>query len=1484
MAAYFRGKTILESKLAEGSMAVVRLSWEECKRRCPPEIVAACHNSLDSVTISGPPHAVKEFIAQLKSEKIFVKAVKTAGNAFHSKYIADAGPRFKKALEEIIPNPKPRSHRWVSSSIAEADWNTPLAQFSSAAYHTNNALSPVLFYEAIQHIPDNAIAIEVAPHGLLQTILKRTLPANVTNISLLNRDSTDNVKFLLSSIGKIYNAGGQPKIANLYEPVSFPVGRGTPMINSLIEWDHSENWTVPDFSGRDSRSGENIVSIDLSNEGDQYLSGHAIDGKVLFPAAGYLTLAWKTLAKLRNYDFEKMPVVIQDVQFHSTIILSKQGRVRFLVNIFEGSGEFEICESGSIVVSGKISVHEDTNKEMLNLPTLFVKPETDVLSLSKSDVYRELRLRGYDYGGVFQGIAESDNRVSHGKLEWNNNWASFIDTMLHFFIFGKTRELHLVTRLERVVINPLAHSKLVSELVAAEQSIPVSVYRGMEMAKSGGIELRGIKTASAPRRRQFRSLSKLEKYEFIPLDNTILIDDLAKSKQQALTVASHIILENSSNALKVKIVEIATDRSVETLLAKTIKNILESEPMISVDYTVITSGKIEAAELESNGVKVVEKDVTAGAFQENAHVVVLVDALLKENRIVLSNAVTILKAGGFVLLEEPRRILDTNIIATSGLEVISTQITETKTYVLLRKPVETPKDAIVIDITENNFLWLEPLKDGLEKSQTEGTKIYLVTQNEELTGLMGMINCIKREDIGRNVRSYFIKNTKADKFSLSSPFYGKQLRKDLVHNVMQGEVWGTFRHLPIDEQSRNVQVEHAYINTLTRGDLSSLKWIEAPLSYYKPDKKSILCHVYYAPLNFRDVMLATGKLLPDALGDDLASRECVMGIEFSGRDSAGKRVMGMIHGKGMATTCLADPAFLWEVPVRWSLKDAATIPIAYATSYYALIVRGNLQSGESVLIHAGAGGVGLAAISIALQMNCTVFTTVGSQAKRDFLKKAFPRLDDDHIGNSRDMSFELLIMTQTQDRGVDVILNSLAGKLLSASFRCLAKEGRFLEIGKIDSFNNAPLGMAPFLRNTTFCGVHIDSFFGKHGRDKSKIIKLMNEGIANGAVKPLPNIVFEEHQVEQAFRFVASGKHIGKVLLKIRDEECHTLQSPTTKTVSAIPRTYMDPEKSYVLVGGLGGFGLELADWLIRREATNIVLNSRSGIRNGYQSLCVRRWRENGINVLVSTTDATTEEGATELINEANDLGPVGGIFNLAVVLRDALMKNQTEAKFKTVTKSKIDTTKCLDVASRILAPRLDYFVVFSSASCGRGNAGQANYGLANSAMERICEVRKDAGLPGLAIQWGAIGDVGLVAEIMGGNDVEVIGTLPQRMTSCLSTIDTFLRQPYAVVSSLVVAEKSKNGEVTAETNLADAVANILGIKGSKTAQQNATLSDLGMDSLMLVEIKQVLKSSYNISLNNQGIRALTFNRLTELAGCGASSSSTDKTTSNDVE
>lgn len=308
--------------------------------------------------------------------------------------------------------------------------------------------------------------------------------------------------------------------------------------------------------------------------------------------------------------------------------------------------------------------------------------------------------------------------------------------------------------------------------------------------------------------------------------------------------------------------------------------------------------------------------------------------------------------------------------------------------------------------------------------------------------------------------------------------------------------------------------------------------------------------------------------------------------------------MGMIKSGSIATEIIPDPTLSWPIPEHWSLADAATVPCVYATCLYAMITIGKLKRGESILIHSGTGGVGQAAINIALYYHCQIFTTVGTQEKRDFILKQFPSIPESHVGNSRDTSFEEMILVATKGKGVDIVLNSLAEEKLQTSIKCLAKGGRFLEIGKFDLQSNNALPLKLLNEGKSFNGVMLDKFFNEDNHSKQLINKLLMDGIRLGMVKPLMNTVFHYDEIENAFRYMATGKHMGKVLIEIRNEN-HEL--PT-----CLPHYYCNPEHCSILLGGLGGFGLELADWLVLRGAKKLILTSRKGVTNGYQLLRMR--------------------------------------------------------------------------------------------------------------------------------------------------------------------------------------------------------------------------------------------------------------------------------------
>ncbi|XP_063924717.1 fatty acid synthase-like [Zophobas morio] len=715
------------------------------------------------------------------------------------------------------------------------------------------------------------------------------------------------------------------------------------------------------------------------------------------------------------------------------------------------------------------------------------------------------------------------------------------------------------------------------------------------------------------------------------------------------------------------------------------------------------------------------------------------------------------------------------------------------------------------------------------------------------------------------VQCFFMMD-EAPEFDPQHSFYCKQISKNLAINIYKNKSWGTYRHLLLEE-SPKIICDDTYAYFKTRGDMSSFEWSEGALTKQVPLKKEqLLISTYYSSINFKDIMASTGRITPEILDPHRLGQECLIGFEFSGVDLSGRRLSGMINAQGISSYVTCDSSLAWGVPDSWSLEDAATVPVVYSTVIYALLMVGNMKPGSTILIHSATGGIGLAALNLSLHYGCDIYVTVGTQEKREYLRKNYPQISDRHMGHSRDTSFELMIKRETKSRGVDFILNSLSEDKLHASIRCLARGGQLMEIGKYDLANDNSFNSLFMEREATYHGIFLDDVFRNVKEMKSKVVKHLREGIKSGFVKPLPRIVFNADEIEKSYKYMLAGKHIGKILIKLRNEnkdnQIRTCNINKLEIVSN-PRFQCGRHFTYIIIGGLGGFGLELSDWLVLRGARKLVLTSRSGIQNGYHQQRINIWISYGVEVKVSTDDVTTEAGCENLIKEASTLGSVDGIFNLAVVLKIALFKNQTEENFHAVLEPKAYATLHLDRVTRKLCPQLKYFVVFSSLSCGRGHVGQSNYGMANSVMERICENRKRDGLPALAIQCGAIGEVGLLARMYEENEELVIGgTLQQKISSCLEVLDVLIKHEYPVVSSTVVAEKYHKSD---NPSAVAAVAHVIGIKNMKTISQYTTFPELGMDSMMNTEIVQLLEKDFEIYVTSKDVRSLTFARLTEM-------------------
>uniref|UniRef100_T1P9U1 Fatty acid synthase n=1 Tax=Musca domestica TaxID=7370 RepID=T1P9U1_MUSDO len=1441
LASYYRGKVSLDIEKIKGSMAAVGIGYKKIVGILPPTIEVACHNGSDSCTISGPSEDVSNFVAELKAKDIFAKEVPCSNIAYHSRYIAHMGPHLLKYLKEIIPEPKTRSSKWLSSSVPKSEWDQPGRNLCSAEYHTNNLLNSVLFEETFALLPKDALTIEIAPHGLLQAILKRSMPKGV-HIPLTQRANKNNGLFFLTALGKLFSNGLTFPVENLYPQIEFPVSRGTPGISSLVRWDHSENWFVTTYENMKTKaSGERMYTISLSSDDEEFIGGHVIDGKILIPATCYLQYVWETFCLMfHGPSYMDIPVEFDEVKFLRATHMVPNQNVNLTVMIHYGTGNFEITESGTLVVTGRI-----TEVERPTIPKpVDIVPETDYPMMSTRDFYKELRLRGYHYNGAFKAVNEARGDGLFGKIEWKYNWVTFMDAMLQIQILGTdSRSLLLPTKIRKLRIYGVHHFDLMCKMDPDNRVFDVYVDSKNNRIVSGGIELIGVHASPVQRRRP-PGIPVLEKYQFLPHFPSPVL-----AKSDAVRACVQIALENTP-ALKLRIVEVDTDGR-DSLITDFLDSI-EDLPQVTGDYMLLskrtfpdlhTSVHVEDGKLSS---------------LSNCYFVIIggLGGLVNESTIKIAGK-SLIENGFMVVRERTASNIDSLVIPDKFNLIAAIPLDNNEEVILLlqyRPKSVNIVEPVLIEVSESDdeFNWVTKVQQALSTK----VPVVLYAINEKVNGLIGLVNCLRKEPEGSIVSCFFVDDENAPKFALSDSFYASQHALGLAVNVYRHGKWGSYRHLQLSlKEEPECRKDHIFGNVIHRGDLSSLRWFEGPLNPADAEIK-----ITYSSINFRDIMLATGRLAVELYGADRLNQTCVLGFEYSGINTkTGKRIMSMVVKGGVASYVDKPSSLIWEVPPHWSMKEAATVPVVYITVYYAFFMSTDIRKGKSILIHAGTGGIGIAAIRTALAYNLEVFTTCSTPQKKKFLLDTFPQLQESHIGNSRDTSFEEMIQRETNGKGVDFVLNSLSEDKLLASIRCLGTCGHFLEIGKFDMANDSKLGMSCFLKELTFHAVLADRLLFASDEEIAHLKNIIDTDIANGIIQPLPATVFPAHEIEQAFRYMVGGKHIGKVLVQVREDPDEEYTLP----VKVLKQVYFKPNLSYVIPGGLGGFGLELADWMATRGAKKIVLSSRNGLSKDYQSYRIALWKTYGCEIHVSTQDITTYEGCVNLLAEAEKLGPVGGIFNLAVVLRDAIFENQTKEMFMESFGPKARATKYLDELSRKMCPKLEHFVVFSSVSCGRGNAGQTNYGMANSVMERIVEKRVEAGYPGKAIQWGAVGEVGLVADMAEDKiDMEIGGTLQQRISSCLQELDTLLNAPDAIVSSMVVAEK--RAARSGSESIIETVMNIMSIRDIKSISMGTTLSEMGMDSLMAVEIKQTLERDFDLVLSPQDLRSLTFQKLAE--------------------
>ncbi|KAK4494800.1 hypothetical protein PRZ48_014156 [Zasmidium cellare] len=521
----------------------------------------------------------------------------------------------------------------------------------------------------------------------------------------------------------------------------------------------------------------------------------------------------------------------------------------------------------------------------------------------------------------------------------------------------------------------------------------------------------------------------------------------------------------------------------------------------------------------------------------------------------------------------------------------------------------------------------------------------------------------------------------------------------------------------------------------TPGLLDTFRWKEDETYYGPLPADWIEIEVKAVGLNFKDVLVALGNLNENKLGVDVAGVVTRVGDDVKDV-KIGDRVM-TASCDTFATYVRFPMQGAIPMPHDMSFEDAASMPLIFLTAYYALVTAGQLQKGETILIHAAAGGVGQAAIILAQHLGAEVFATVGSEEKKGLIMKQYD-IPADHILSSRDASFAKGIMRATNDKGVDVVLNSLAGELLRLSWHCLAPFGRFLEIGKADLFANTGLDMKPFLENKSYIGVNLLNFENNPTPRAVKLWSDVAKLIGNGSLKPVqPVQQFTFAEVEKAFRYMQTGKHMGKVVLRVDKND----------TVLAVPRTpkvVVRSDATYI-VAGLGGIGRELGRWLAEKGAKHLVFLSRSAASGASNKAFIKELRETyDTNATAFDCDVGNRAALQTVLYNISELPPVRGCVTGAMVLKDTLYEKMSADDLRITVGPKVHGTWNLH---ELLPKDMDFFVMLSSLAGVMGHRGQGNYGCGNIFQDYFASYRRSQGLPAMTIDIGYLLSVGFVAE-----------------------------------------------------------------------------------------------------------------------------------------
>ncbi|WP_424097234.1 SDR family NAD(P)-dependent oxidoreductase [Moorena producens] len=1445
-----------------GQMVSVMANESKVRELITPyteKVAIAAINGPESVVISGETEAIEAIISSLESEGIKTKRLQVS-HPFHSPLMAPMLAEFEAVAHQIT------YHQPTIPLVSNVTGIRADDTITTANYWVNHVLQPVRFAQSMEtlHQKGYEIFLEIGPKPILLGMGRQCLPEQVGVWLPSLREGVDEWQQMLSSLGQLYVQGvkvdwsgfdreypRQKVVLPTYpfqrqrywidttnQANSIPIAsvKLHPLINKKIQSPLSK---------------EIFFESDFSTTTLPFLADHRIYEKVVVPGASHISL----LLAAASLTFPKTECQLEDIIFPQALAIPEQGvrTVQVTLTPQDSSYSFQVISfddsfkngreisSWGVHGTGKISP-APVEKSRLSLENFEIIKSRCSQKLESTEVYQYLWERKIQLGQSFRWIDQV----------WLGNGEVLCEMKVPSTVLDATKY-----QLHPALLDSCFQSVVALNLSLSDDNTETFVPFSIEKFSFYNPPENGVLWCYTRRSKDKQSSEKFKAdLQLVDHKGELVAQvtgfEARKANPQTLLMTLGSDLSNWFYEINWQAIPLPSKTPsnqnqtgnwlVFALAGELIEGIRKSLEQKGNNFIWVSPGS-EYQQLD------------AQHYQINPTVAEQFQKLLEDN----GDLKGIVHLWGVNETNESLGILELEKAQELGCAtvlhlvqaLIQARLTHLPPIWLVTQGTQSVLDETEVVQPQQGALWGLGRVISLEYPELACFRVDLDPKYPVVETLPSLVDELLSD---HNENQIAIRQ-------------GVRYVARLV--PQQQQKLRSLQQLPIPEG------QPLELKLSEYGLIDNLNW--QPMQRRPPQAHEVEIQVKAVGLNFRDVLNALG-LLKDYYAQHLGitnveqltlGLECVGMITSVGESvcqwQVGDQVMAVVPN-GFSSFVTTAAELVIAKPKQISFTEAATLPLTFLTAYYGLQHLAQIQPGERVLIHAAAGGVGQAAVQIALQAGAEVFATA-SPPKWDFLKS----MGVQHIMNSRTLEFASEIMNLTDGVGVDVVFNSLNGEFIDKSFAVLAPTGRFVEIGKIGIWDQQQVKQKR--PNADYFPFDIGEVIQQQPDVMAQLSEELTQQWNQGQLKALPHKVFPSTEITAAFRYLQQAKHIGKVVVEMPE---------TTGEPKSIK-----PEASYLITGGLGALGLEVAQWMVTQGAKHLALMGRRAPSQTAQKV-IEELETAGAHVRVLLGDIShTENVALTLKEISASLPPLKGVIHAAGVLDDGLLQNMNWQQFTKVMAPKVAGTWHLHQLTLDLP--LDFFVCFSSMASMLGSPAQGNYAAANGFMDAIAHYRRGQGLPGLSINWGPWAAGGMAARLDSLNQQRLdrsgmiaikpeqgmqalgsllsesqsqVGVFPINWSRFVSQLPGGQKMPFlsALISKSSLTQKSPfllkfEATVPSERrsllvdHVRSQVARVLGINNPKSISLGAGFFDLGMDSLTSVELRNKLQTSLECSL-----------------------------------